>query len=88
MLERFAIRICAALAVCALAAAFTMTSIGEGYADDGIRNRGPAPGAYPMKRRQIFGLDEMPDPPRDFGPHFDYQPQPLEGGVSNAPYMH
>ncbi|XSG81275.1 MAG: hypothetical protein ACPW61_09305 [Methyloligella sp. ZOD6] len=63
---------------------------GEAEARDGLFGKQWSGdiGGYSTNRRQILGLDEMPPPPRDFGPHFDYQPYPLEGGVNKAPYMH
>jgi hypothetical protein len=36
----------------------------------------------------LYGPAGMPTAPRDFGPHFDYPPESLNGGPTNAPYLH
>jgi hypothetical protein len=28
----------------------------------------------------------MPPAPKDFGPHFDFPPEPLSGGLTHDPY--
>jgi hypothetical protein len=43
-------------------------------------------GGYSMTLSDVWGPAKMPPAPKDFGPHFDFPPQPLEGGVSRAPY--
>jgi hypothetical protein len=43
-------------------------------------------GAYSMTLRDVWGPAEMPPTPKDFGPHFDFQPEPLSGGLSQDPY--
>jgi hypothetical protein len=30
----------------------------------------------------------MPPAPHDFGPHFDYPAEPLNGGITSSPYLH
>jgi hypothetical protein len=42
-----------------------------------------------MTRNEIlYGPAGMPPAPHDFGPHFDYPPESLNGGPTNAPYLH
>jgi hypothetical protein len=43
-------------------------------------------GGYSMTLSDVWGPAKMPPAPKDFGPHFDFPPQPLEGGISHAPY--
>jgi hypothetical protein len=43
-------------------------------------------GGYSMTLRDVWGPAEMPPPPRDFGPHFDFPPEPLNGGLNHDPY--
>ena len=43
-------------------------------------------GGYSTTLSQIWGLPEMPPAPKDFGPHFDFPPEPLNGGVLHDPY--
>lgn len=90
MINRAILRLAGGFAVLALAIAFTLAGIADSQAGNRAKRHGWSSdvGGYSMNRREIFGLDEMPPPPRDFGPHFDYQPQPLDGGLSHAPYMH
>lgn len=38
--------------------------------------------------REVWGPAKMPPPPTDFGPHFDFPPQPLNGGLNHDPYPH
>jgi hypothetical protein len=47
---------------------------------------GPAFGGYSMTLRDVWGPAQMPPTPQDFGPHFDFQPEPLHGGLSHDPY--
>jgi hypothetical protein len=47
---------------------------------------GPAYGGYSMTLRDVWGPAQMPPTPQDFGPHFDFQPEPLHGGLSHDPY--
>jgi hypothetical protein len=37
-------------------------------------------GGYSLTLRDVWG------PPKDFGPHFDFPPEPLNGGLSHDPY--
>ena len=36
--------------------------------------------------RDVWGPAKMPPPPTDFGPHFDFPPEPLNGGLNHDPY--
>jgi hypothetical protein len=36
----------------------------------------------------LYGPAGMPAAPHDFGPHFDYPPEPLNGGITSSPYLH
>jgi hypothetical protein len=47
-------------------------------------------GGYASSRRRRLILRDvpakMPPPPTDFGPHFDFPTEPLNGGLSHDPY--
>ena len=47
---------------------------------------GPAVGGYSMTLRDVWGLPEMPPAPKDFGPHFDFPPESLNGPPLHDPY--
>jgi hypothetical protein len=47
---------------------------------------GPAYGGYSMTLSDVWGPAQMPPAPKDFGPHYDWQPEPLSGGLSHDPY--
>jgi hypothetical protein len=36
--------------------------------------------------RDVWGPAKMPPAPTDFGPHFDFPPEPLNGGLNHDPY--
>jgi hypothetical protein len=36
--------------------------------------------------RDVWGLPEMPPAPKDFGPHFDFPPESLNGPPLHDPY--
>jgi hypothetical protein len=36
----------------------------------------------------LYGPAGMPPAPHDFGPHFDYPPESLNGGPTSSPYLH
>jgi len=36
----------------------------------------------------LYGPAGMPPAPHDFGPHFDYPPESLNGGPTRSPYLH
>jgi hypothetical protein len=42
--------------------------------------------AYRQLKRELWGPAKMPPAPTDFGPHFDFPPEPLNGGLSHDPY--
>ncbi len=37
-------------------------------------------------KRDLWGPAKMPPAPTDFGPHFDFPPEPLNGGFNHDPY--
>lgn len=43
-------------------------------------------GGYSMTLSEIWGLPEMPTAPTDFGPHFDFPPESLNGPPLHDPY--
>ena len=49
-----------------------------------VRERGV--GGYSLTRRDVWGPAKMPPAPQDFGPHFDFPPEPLNGGLTHDPY--
>lgn len=50
----------------------------------------PAPfygvGGYSTSLSDVWGPAKMPPAPMDFGPHFDYPPEALGGGLTHDPY--
>jgi hypothetical protein len=41
---------------------------------------GPLPvGGYSLRLSDVWGPAKMPPAPKDFGPHFDFPPAPLNG---------
>jgi hypothetical protein len=56
--------------------------VGEGY---GPPRRGVG-GFSRLTLSDIWGPAKMPSPPVDFGPHFDFPPQPLNGAPLHDPY--
>src|SRR6185312_72454 len=49
--------------------------------------RGQPPiGGYSLRLSDIWGPAKMPPAPKDFGPHFDFPPAPLNGGLLTDPY--
>lgn len=45
------------------------------------------PGGYSrLTLSDIWGPAKMPPPPVDFGPHFDFPPEPLNGAPLHDPY--
>jgi hypothetical protein len=46
----------------------------------------PKRGGYSLRMRDIWGPAKMPPAPKDFGPHFDYPPESLNSGPTQAPY--
>ncbi len=49
-----------------------------------VRERGV--GGYSLTLRDVWGPAKMPPAPTDFGPHFDFPPEPLSGGLTHDPY--
>ena len=47
---------------------------------------GPGVGGYSMTLSDVWGLPEMPPAPKDFGPHFDFPPESLNGPPLHDPY--
>ena len=47
-------------------------------------NRGV--GGHAMTLSDVWGPAKMPPAPKDFGPHFDFQPDNLNSGLSHSPY--
>ncbi len=48
-------------------------------------NRGGI-GGYSTTMSDVWGPAKMPPAPKDFGPHFDFQPDNLGQGLSHSPY--
>ncbi len=49
-----------------------------------VRERGV--GGYSLTLRDVWGPAKMPPAPKDFGPHFDFPPEPLNGAPLHDPY--
>ena len=61
----------------------------SGQAPEGYYvQRGPAGGVggYSLRLSDIWGPAKMPPAPKDFGPHFDFPPEPLNGAPLHDPY--
>ena len=60
----------------------------SGEAPDGYYvQRGPkGVGGYSLRLSDVWGPAKMPPAPMDFGPHFDFTPEPLNGGLTHDPY--
>jgi len=43
-------------------------------------------GFYSLTLSDIWGPAKMPPAPKDFGPHFDFPPEPLNGAPLHDPY--
>jgi hypothetical protein len=43
-------------------------------------------GGYSLRLSDIWGPAKMPPAPKDFGPHFDFPPEPLNGAPLHDPY--
>ena len=46
----------------------------------------PRVGGYSLRLSDIWGPAKMPPAPKDFGPHFDFPPEPLNGAPLHDPY--
>src|SRR6478672_6143106 len=98
MLNRTALRRYVALAALLSASAFLVWPADVSYAGDTpVSTRTLQPyagtarvprgiGGYSTTLSEIWGPPEMPPAPKDFGPHFDFPPEPLNGGVLHDPY--
>jgi hypothetical protein len=42
-------------------------------------------GGYSLALSDIWGPAKMPPVPKDFGPHFDFTPEPLNGRLTHDP---
>ncbi len=95
---RTALRNCLLFAALIAAGSVLTWTVDGAQADDGkgfySERKGstgrPAPyygvGGYSMTLSDVWGPEEMPSAPTDFGPYFDYPPEPLGGGLSHDPY--
>ena len=52
----------------------------------GSLNSYRVPGGYSMTLSDIWGPPVMPPIPKDFGPHFDFPPESLNGPPLHDPY--
>jgi hypothetical protein len=43
-------------------------------------------GGTSLTLSDVWGPAEMPPAPKDFGPHFDFPPEALGGGLTHDPY--
>ena len=43
-------------------------------------------GGTSLTLSDVWGPAVMPPAPKDFGPHFDFPPEPLSGGLTHDPY--
>lgn len=58
-----------------------------GYSGGGYGPPKPRVGGFSrLTLSDIWGPAKMPPPPVDFGPHFDFPPQPLNGAPLHDPY--
>ncbi len=95
---RTALRNCLLFAALIAAGSVLTWTVDGAKADDGkgfySERKGstgrPAPyygvGGYSMTLSDVWGPAEMPPAPTDFGPHFDFPPQALGGGLTHDPY--
>ena len=65
------------------------TEQGSGGAPNGYyepRHPSGDVGFYSLRLSDIWGPAKMPPAPKDFGPHFDFPPEPLNGAPLHDPY--
>jgi hypothetical protein len=88
------------LAAALAAAAFVLFAMQDAQAqqrDNGASaNQGPGTysmqggrngvGGYSVRLSDVWGPAKMPPAPKDFGPHFDFPPEPLNGAPLHDPY--
>ena len=48
----------------------------------------PVVGGYSLRLSDVWGPAKMPPAPKDFGPHFDFPPAPLNSVPLPDPYPH
>jgi len=59
----------------------------DGYSPGYVRRRRDhSPGFTSLTLSDIWGPAKMPPAPMDFGPHFDFPPEPLNGAPLHDPY--
>jgi hypothetical protein len=63
---------------------------GAGSSEESASDKAP-PGNYgvggtSLRLRDVWGPAKMPPAPKDFGPHFDFPPEPLNGVPLHDPY--
>jgi hypothetical protein len=87
----------AAIVLSAVVLAFAMQEAGAQQPNNGagsgqaprgyyVQRGQPAVGGYSLRLSDIWGPAKMPPAPKDFGPHFDFPPEPLNGGLLHDPY--
>jgi hypothetical protein len=82
-----AVCVAASLALVAFESAVAQQADGTVQTGPNGPHRGPAIGGTSLTLSDIWGPAKMPPAPRDFGPHYDFQPQDTLNGVPNhAPY--
>jgi hypothetical protein len=64
----------------------TPINIGEAKQRHGGTTTAKERAAYRKLKRDLWGPAKMPPAPTDFGPHFDFPPEPLNGGLNHDPY--
>ncbi len=76
---------CGVLILLAIALAAPV-DLGEAKQRRGVTTTAKERAAYRKLKRDLWGPAKMPPPPTDFGPHFDFPPEPLNGGLNHDPY--
>jgi hypothetical protein len=51
-----------------------------------VVQQGPPVGGFSLRLSDFWGPAKMPPAPKDFGPHFDFPPEPLNGAPLHDPY--
>ena len=59
---------------------------GSAQAPHYVQRGQPVGGYSALRLSDVWGPAEMPPPPKDFGPHFDFPPEPLNGAPLHDPY--
>jgi hypothetical protein len=76
---------CGVLVLLAIALA-APADLGEAKQRRGVTATAKERAAYRKLKRDLWGPAKMPPAPTDFGPHFDFPPAPLNGGLNHDPY--